>query len=112
MDKYEEEFSKSVKEAAKKITVDRYELAVLRFERLVSMMYILLVEREERFDLLVAGGNSGIFVMKVVELIYQRLKITCPPQISLPIVRPSNEEGVVCDERYVENQLKLIEEFS
>lgn len=111
MDKYEEEFSKSVKEAAKKIVVDRYELAVLRFERLVSMMYILLVEKEEKFDLLVAGGNSGIFVMKVVELIYQSLELACPPRIVLPVVRPSNEEGIVCGEQYVESQLKLIDDI-
>ena len=108
MDKYEAEFSKSIKEVAKKMVVDREELAILRFERLVAMIYVLLVERGEKFDLLMAGGNSGVFVAKVVEMIYERLGINCPPQTVLPVVRPSNEDGICCDMELVESQLKQL----
>lgn len=106
MDKYEKEFSEVVKQSAKGITVDRKELGQLRLKRFAAMLYILLEVRGEHFDLLVAGGNSGIAVLEVAKMVYKKTSKDTPPIVQFPVYRQSNEPDVKIDPNLVETQLK------
>ena len=68
MDKYEQEFRKRMKGIASSIKVDREELGELRLKRLVAVLYLLIKEREETFDLLVSGGNSGVAAIEIAKV--------------------------------------------
>lgn len=106
MDKYEVEFREKIKLAAKGIVVDRLELGQLRLKRLAALLYILIKEKGEKFDLIASGGNSGTFVQEIVKMIYRNAGVELPPMVLFPIYRPSNEEGVTISKDVVEEQLK------
>lgn len=106
MDKYEKEFLEKIKLSAKEMIVDRTELGQLRLKRLTALLYILIREKGEKFDLIVGGGNSGIFVQEVVKMVYEKAGEELPPMVLFPIYRPSNEEGVTISGEVVQNQLK------
>lgn len=106
MDKYEIEFKEKIKLAAKDIVVDRLELGQLRLKRLAALLYLLIKEKGEKFDLIVGGGNSGVFVQEIVKMVYKRVGVELPPVILFPIYRPSNQQGVSVSKDLVEEQLK------
>lgn len=106
MDKYEKEFSETIKQSAKNIVVDRIELGQLRLKRLSAMLYILLIEKGEHFDLLVGGGNSGIAVIEIAKMVYKKISKDIPPIVMFPVYRQSNEPDVKIDPNLVETQLK------
>jgi orotate phosphoribosyltransferase-like protein len=110
MDKYEQEFRKRMKEAAKSIKVDREELGELRLKRLAAMLYLLIKEKEEVFDLLVGGGNSGVVTIEITKMVYRAVGIKPPPIALFPIVRPSSKQNVQTeiDKSLVEEQLRNV----
>ena len=112
MDKYEKEFSEKIKQAAKEMHVDRLELGELRLKRFVAMLYLLLKERQESFDLLVGGGNSGVATIEVAKMVYKKTNKELPPIALFPVIRPSNQDGVQIDKSLVASQLKDIDHVS
>lgn len=114
MDKYEQEFRKRMKEAAKSMKVDREELGELRLKRLAAMLYLLIKEKEEVFDLLVGGGNSGVVTIEIAKMVYHAVGIKSPPIALFPIVRPSSKQNVrtEMDNSLVEEQLKNVKELN
>jgi len=112
MDKYEKELLEKIKQSAKEMVVDRVELGELRLKRLVAMIYLLIKEKQERFDLLVGGGNSGIAVLEIVKMVYQKAGVDVPPIVLFPVIRPSNEKEVNFDKSLTARQLKNIKKLN
>lgn len=108
MDKYEQEFWNNIKKAASSMEVDREELGELRLKRLAAMLYLLIKEREETFDLLVSGGNSGVAAIEMAKMVYRAVGIKLPPIALFPIVRPSNQRNLQIDNSPVEEQLRKV----
>jgi hypothetical protein len=60
-------------------------LAVRNFKRFIAVLNYLIKRNE--FDLLLFGGDSGIGLSKITELVYEQLDKKPPTMISLPIIR-------------------------
>jgi len=111
MDKYEKEFWEKIKQSAKEMVVDRVELGELRLKRLAAMIYLLIKEKQERFDLLMGGGNSGVAILEIVKMVYQKAGVDVPPIALFPVIRPSNKEEVNFDKSLIVEQLKDIKKL-
>lgn len=109
MDKYEKEFLEIIKQSAKNIIVDRVELGNSRLKHLVAMIYLLISERAESFDLLVGGGNSGVATIEIAKMVYLKVGAKIPPIVLLPVVRPSNQKNISIDKDMISEQLKNIQ---
>jgi hypothetical protein len=59
---------------------------------LVNTLYKLLIVENKQFDLVVAPGTTGVFVCKLAEMIYHKLRKPFPSKIILPIVRYKGAE--------------------
>lgn len=61
-------------------------LALRNFKRFIAILCYLL-KNKYQFDVVIGGGNSGIGLAKITELIYQQLNLEQPIFISLPTIR-------------------------
>lgn len=80
--------------AVSSIGLDTKDLAKERISNFSGLMYKLLVEEKEEFDLLVSGGNSGLYMTQITGQIYKKLDLVSPKTIVLPIVRYKGDEKV------------------
>jgi orotate phosphoribosyltransferase-like protein len=112
MDKYEVEFLEKIKQASQEMVVDRVELGELRLKRFAALVYVLIKEKQENFDLLVGGGNSGIAVLKIAKMVYQKVGLSVPPIALFPVERPSDGKTIKIDEGLISEQLKDIRKLS
>lgn len=87
MDKYEEALKIATLKTLSQIDINLENLAEERLQQFVATLTRLLVNEQEKFDLVISGGDSGLIVTKIVEKIYEVLKIKVPPIINLPIQR-------------------------
>lgn len=62
-------------------------LALRHFKRFVAVLYHLIVVKNQKFDLIIGAGDSGIWLAKIVEMFYQKLGLKLPIILTLPIVR-------------------------
>jgi hypothetical protein len=110
-DKYEQIFLEKVKAAAKTMVVDRMELGELRLKRFAAMVYHF-ISREEKLDLITSGGNSGVATTAIAQLVYEKTGLIPPPIVVLPVIRPSNKDGIKIDTSYLQLRLKGIKNIS
>lgn len=64
-----------------------HSLALRHFKRFVAVLYHLIVKEEKQLDLIIGGGDAGVWLAKVTETLYQKLNLKPPVIITLPIVR-------------------------
>ncbi len=62
-------------------------LALRNFKRFLALLYFLIIEKGYAFDLILAGGDSGVSLSKITELFYQHLGLKPPLILYLPIIR-------------------------
>lgn len=62
-------------------------LSLRNFKRFIALLYYLIIEKKNEFDLILAGGDSGVSLARITELVYQQLDLKPPLVLSLPIVR-------------------------
>lgn len=62
------------------------------FKGFTAIMYHLLIEKKEKFDLVVGAGNSGSGMVSYVELIYKEFRIPPPLPLRIPIQRYKKPE--------------------
>lgn len=75
----------------------RHEIAVDRIERLAAMIYKQTKDRDEKFDLIISPGNSGLFVAEIVSMIYSFLDINCPETHVIPVYRDETDNDIEID---------------
>lgn len=71
----------------------RYDVAVDRLERFAAMIYKQVSERKEEFDLIVAPGNSGLFMAEITRMVYDQLDLECPEIYVVPVYRDGTKNG-------------------
>lgn len=62
-------------------------LALRHFKRFVAVLYHLIAKEEKQYDLIIGGGDAGMWLAKATEMLYQKLDIKIPVILTLPIVR-------------------------
>lgn len=63
----------------------RSKIAEENFKRFIGLLEYVTDEKNVHFDLVVAAGNSGNFMLKLVEMYYKKAKREKPVFLSLPI---------------------------
>ncbi len=84
-------------------------LAVKNFGKFAKVIKQLIIDKNIKFDLIVGGGDSGLGMVKFVELIYQELGLPVPKAITIPIVRFKDPKvyWAGSDEFYFDNSVLL-----
>lgn len=67
-------------------------LAIKNFGKFVKVIQDLLTNKNIKFDLIVAAGDSGVSLLKVVEIIYEELNLPLPNTIQIPVLRFKTEK--------------------
>lgn len=94
MDIFETELRAATIDLVANMKIDRHLLAISRLQRLAATLYHLLVERGERYQILLTAGNSGLYVREFCQIIYRQLNIELPVLLSLPIHRFNQHGGL------------------
>lgn len=62
-------------------------LAYINLNRLGATLFHLLVEKRQKFDLLLGAGNSGVVLAHITELFYELINQSPPLRLNIPIQR-------------------------
>jgi hypothetical protein len=87
MDDFEKEYFEKLKLLAADYSDKRRELAKSRIKMFVAALCRQLLDEGEKFDLIVAAGNSGLYMSTITKTVYEALGKELPKVITLPIVR-------------------------
>lgn len=95
MDEFEKDYFEKLKKLARGYTNKRQELAKSRIKMFAAALTRQLIDEGEKFDLILSAGNSGLFMDKITEMVYERLGIQTPQRIILPIFRFKDDSGKI-----------------
>jgi hypothetical protein len=87
MDNFENEYFESLRQLALGFEDKRKELAKSRIKMFAAAIARQLLNEKQEFDLIVGGGNSGLFMTKIAELVFETLNLKLPPVINIPVLR-------------------------
>lgn len=87
MQEVEIKLKDKIKALVKEEHIDLHELSKSRIQYFAAVLCRLLVNQKEHFDVIVSGGNSGLYVSKIAEYAYEVLEIPKPPILRLPVYR-------------------------
>jgi len=90
MDESEKEYFGRLTSLASAYQANKCELAKSRVMMFASSL-TRQIEKDKTYDLIVAAGNSGLFMMKLAKMTYDALGKNLPDYIVLPIIRFSDE---------------------
>lgn len=93
MKKPMEYYSKSLKRVSKKLKGKRHAIAADRLERFSAMIYKQTRDRNEKFDLIIAPGNSGLFMAEITAMVYTHLDMRLPEVHVIPIYRDGTDNS-------------------
>ena len=116
MDDFANEYFSKITKIASDFGSRRRELAKSRIKMFVATLYRQLIDYKEKYDFLLGAGNSGLFMTKIAENVYEDLNIKVPPVFNLPIYR-FREDGVTLGDNSflmtsVKEKLKGIQKIS
>ncbi|OGC52377.1 hypothetical protein A2982_00740 [candidate division WWE3 bacterium RIFCSPLOWO2_01_FULL_39_13] len=69
------------------------EVARTRVQLFAAMVYRVINEGNE-FDLILAPGNSGLYMSYITSLCYKYLRLNCPPILELPYQRLNDDKSI------------------
>lgn len=87
MDDFEKEYFEKITKIASDFKSRRRDLAKARIKMFTASLYRQFIELNERFDVLIGAGNSGLYMTKIAEIVYKQLNIKVPVILNLPIYR-------------------------
>lgn len=87
MNEVELKLKDKIKALVREENIDFHELSKSRIQHFGATLCRLLVNQNEHFDVIISGGNSGLYVSKIAEYAYEILGIQKPPILKLPIYR-------------------------
>lgn len=87
------QYESDLRKLSKKYKFKRYDIAKSHIERLSALFYKLLKEDNKRFDIILAPGNSGLYMIEIAKLVYEHLKVDFPEYHVLPIYRDGTENN-------------------
>lgn len=95
MDEFEKDYFDKLKQITPIYQTKRKELALSRIRMFAAALCRQLIEKKEKFDLLVAAGNSGLFMNEITKLTYEHLNLDLPQSICFPLLRFSDSDNTV-----------------
>lgn len=66
---------------------NRYDLATNRIQLFTAAITRQLIDLNQSFDLIIGSGNSGLFMSKIITIIYHHLGKDLPPILNIPLYR-------------------------
>lgn len=109
MDEFTIEYFEKITKISSDFKSRRRSLAKSRIKLFVAAVCRQLLELNKSFDLVMGSGNSGIFMTKIAEIVYEKLNIDAPAILNLPIYRFKNDSEAPYDNSFllpiVENEL-------
>lgn len=106
MDDFANEYFSKITQIASDFKDRRRELAQSRIKMFVAAMCRQLIDFEEKYNLILGAGNSGLFMTKITEMVYEYLNIRVPPVLNLPIYRFKEDEATLHDNYFLITQVK------
>lgn len=87
MDELEKEYFEKITRIASDFKNKRRELGKSRIKMFSAALYRLLIDLNEKHDVLIGSGNSGSYMTKIAGMVYKDLDLKLPLILSLPIYR-------------------------
>ncbi len=87
MDDFQKDYLSKLNLLADNYKNRRKELAESRIKRFVFALCRQLFEFDESFDLIMGGGNSGLFMTEITKIVFEKTNLNLPKVITIPIVR-------------------------
>lgn len=87
MDKFEKEYFESLHLNASSFENRLNEIAKERIKMFSAAVTRQLLEEKQVFDLVTGPGNSGLFMTKITQLVYEELGKEVPQTVNIPIER-------------------------
>ena len=106
MDEFAKEYFQKLKVLAHDFEDRRPELAKSRIKMFAASIARQLLDFDETFDLLLGAGNSGLYMTKITEMVYQYLNIAVPKILNIPIIRFKEDGKTLNDNSSLLPQLK------
>ena len=106
MDEFAKEYFKKLQIIASDFEDKRPELAKSRIKMFSAAIARQLLEFGETFDLLMGAGNSGLFMTKIAEMIYEHLSLKTPTVLNLPIYRFKEDNTTINNSSQLVSRLK------
>lgn len=106
MDDFANEYFSKITQIASDFKDRRRELAKSRIKMFVAAVYRQIIDFKEKYDLILGAGNSGLFMTKITEMVYQCLDIKTPPVLKLPIYRFKEDDATLHDNSFLIAQVK------
>lgn len=87
MDEIEKKLHEKIRELVKNENLDLKYLSEIRIKYFAAVITRLLITEQINFDVVLGGGNSGLYMLKLTELVYDALGLPRPRFVCLPVVR-------------------------
>lgn len=87
MDEFEKEYFQKIGKISSDFKERRRDLAKSRIKMFSASLCRQVIELNQKFDVIVGAGNSGLFMTKIAEMVYEELNIKIPPILNLPVFR-------------------------
>lgn len=91
MDNFEKDYFENLHKLASNFKNKRRELAKSRIKMFTAAIARQLLDEKAEFDVIIGGGNSGLFMTKITELVYEILGKNSPKVLNIPIIRVMEE---------------------
>lgn len=111
MDDFEREYFEKLRKLALGFGNKRRELAKSRIKMFAAAVARQILSEKIEFDLIIGGGNSGLFMTKITELVYEILGKKSPKVLNIPIIRiiEENKEARALHDLISELNIEKIE---
>ncbi len=106
MDDFANEYFNKITKIASDFEGRRKELAESRIKMFVASIYRQLIDFNENYDLVLGAGNSGLFMTRVTQMIYEYLNIKTPLILNLPIYRFKEDGKTPNNNSFLTQQVK------
>jgi len=106
MDDFANEYFHKITRIASDFQGRRKELAESRIKMFAASLYRQLIDFNEKYDVVLGAGNSGLFMTKLTEMIYEYLNIKTPSILNLPIYRFKEDGKTLNDNSFLIPQFK------
>ncbi len=106
MDDFANEYFSKITKIVSDFKDRRRDLAKSRIKMFIAAIYRQLIDYKEKYDLLLGAGNSGLFMTKITEAIYEYLDIKVPSVLNLPIYRFKEDGVTLHDNSFLATQVR------
>lgn len=87
MDDFEKEYFAELKKLSANYETRRKQLAESRIRMFAAALYRQLVDEKVTPDVLLAAGNSGLFMTEIAKKVFEEANILLPPTVTIPLFR-------------------------